>query len=149
MRYTFDMHRRRTALFLLFVGIFASWWGVSQFGRLSSLPSTPEQQSAALPLVQYADPSVVMIEHSQEGDLHTYSGSITLPSECSELGSGIAAQGSPLRVTILISITSASPCISATPMSQPFVVSVSAPEEPQFSGITVNGVIIPSHIIER
>ncbi len=150
-------HRSTYSLLILFVGIFAFWWGIAVLARNDkSAPASPYVASASP--VSTADTYVpqtvtgpIAIHSSIKDGTYTYSGSIPLSSECDELGTGISVSGSnPEHVTIVLTLKRPNQCDIAHVgnVEQPFAVSLAVPTNAKavFDGLTVNGAIVPVNL---
>jgi len=145
--------KNTTTLVSLIVAIFAFWWGVSVLDQTQNVPKVITVAAADLQIDPYTAASVIVVHHSLDANhMDAFSGTITLPSGCDDLGTGIASHGSnPAHVTILLTVLKDPGCTSAPPggSDQPFSVSLShAATAPVFDGVTVNGVIVPSKVVE-
>gem|GEM_PF-2077821 len=147
-------HSGRLSLILLFVCIFAFWWGIATLAQNSKAApdptsSTPAAVAAYVPQ-QVSGP--VTMQVAVANDMYTYSGSVPLASSCEQLGEGIAVKGrDPSHITVLLTLTQpATACAEASggSTSEPFAVSASVTPGTKaiLDGITVNGVITPATI---
>lgn len=150
-------HQGKFSLVLLFVAIFAFWWGIavlSQNGK--GTYAQPQSVSASATNAgtyapqNIAGPVDVTLE-VKGSTLYTYSGSLMLTSACDTLSTGIAVNGTnPERVTILLNLAKPlDTCTEATgdTLEQPFAVSlaVASGTKAVLDGLTVNGVIVPTN----
>ncbi|HEY5383245.1 MAG TPA: hypothetical protein VIJ88_01680, partial [Candidatus Paceibacterota bacterium] len=144
-------HQGKSFLILLFVIIFAFWWGVSviaqnEQGPLATLSSAPPVYLPAAVPQNVPGPVAVLV--TQKGTVYTYSGSLPLPSSCDELGTGIAVNGTnPAHVTLLLILSKPlTACAEAAGgvIEEPFSASLSVKPGTKvvFDGLTVNGVIV-------
>jgi hypothetical protein len=146
-------HRSTYSLLILFVGIFAFWWGIAVLARNDKSTPAVSYVASASP-VSTADTYVpqtvsgpVAIEATIVSGTHTYKGSIPLTSMCDALSTGISVSGSnPEHVSIVLTLKRPSTCAEETTgaMSQPFAVSLAVPSntEAVFDGLTINGAIV-------
>ncbi len=144
------------SLVLLFVGIFAFWWGIAVLTQNNKSTSTASYVASASP-VSTADTYVpqtvtgpITIHANVKQGTYTYSGSVPLSSTCDELATGVSVTGTnPEHVTIILTLKRPSECTdtSAAP-AQPFAVSLSVPANTKavLDGLTVNGVIVTTHL---
>jgi hypothetical protein len=144
-------------LVLLFVGIFAFWWGISVLAQNDTAAPAP---SIALPAsASTADASQnisgpVALNITQKGTVYTYSGSLPVSSSCDDLGTGIAVGGdNSAHVTVLLTVTRPLiPCAETAgdASNEPFSASLSVASgtKPVLDGLTVNGVIVATNIQE-
>ena len=137
-------HSGTWSLVLLFVCIFAFWWGIAvlaQNNNVASVPYAPEGVSGP-----------VAVRITSANNTYTYSGSVPLASPCDELGEGIAVNGQhPPHITVLLTLMKPSvACAQASDgsSSEPFSVSVSVASGTKavLDGLTVNGIIMPTTI---
>ena len=146
------------SLLLLFVGIFAFWWGIAVLAQNDSPasaqinPSVAASDSAAYLPQNISGKVALQVAHT--GDVYTYSGALPTPSACDSLGSGIAVQGSdPVHVTVVLTlmkpVVTCSGASSAGEM-QPFSVSLSVKPGAKalLDGVTVNGIIMGTTLEE-
>ncbi|MGC9602591.1 MAG: hypothetical protein ABSE76_02520 [Minisyncoccia bacterium] len=147
-------HSSTWSLVLLFVCIFAFWWGIAVFTQNSTGVSN-QQPTADAPSVQYVPQGTlkpVEVQVAFANNTYTYSGSMPLDSSCEELGEGISVNGqNPSHVTILLTLVKPSvACAQASEggTNEPFSVSVlvASGTKAMLDGLTINGIIIPTTI---
>ncbi|MDE1925146.1 MAG: hypothetical protein KGH79_03125 [Patescibacteria group bacterium] len=143
------MRRSRSALVLLFVGIFALWWGIAVINQ-SGTSTASGSTGAPAPYDAYTGGPII-VKSSANNGVVSYSGVLALPSPCDMLGSGIAEHGvNPAHVTVALSIIASNGCTAAgAPAEAPFEVSISSgprTQKPVLDGVTVNGVIEDVHL---
>lgn len=144
------MHRSKTFLLLLFVIIFACWWGVSVLSQVSNTASIGQAQAPIA--VSYVPTTTMIITHSIENGMQTYAGSFTPLSLCDNLGVGNRSNNpGVLHVSIALTLTTtAGPCdLTGEVSPEPFSVGITSDTSPVFDGVTLNGVIIPSKLVEK
>ena len=138
------------ALLLLFVGIFAFWWGIAVLTQNSKGPYAASRTAEASPLEvgTYTQEGVqvpIAIQTSHKGSLYTYSGTVPLTSVCDKLGTGISVTNTnPAHITVVLTLQRpVSACRELGSSSQPFAVSltVASGTRAVLDGVTVNGVI--------
>ena len=156
-RYTYGMlgtTRSRTALLLLFVILFAFWWGVSIISQKTPpAPIASPQTTLIDNRVAFSTTSPIIVHYSVDKNTHTYSGTLMLPSSCDTLGTGVTTSGSePIHISILLSVLrSTSNCHEGPGDAEPFSVSISSKAKsaaPLFDGVTVNSAITSSTLVE-
>jgi len=131
--------RARTPLVILFIAIFAAWWGVSVLSNVAQVSVTsPQVASANTP---------VIVHHTHDGINDIFTGSLSLPS-CTSLSTGVQSVGlAPREVTIELSTAN---CTSTSLSDQPFEVEVaSADSQTLFEGVTLNGMPLVSELEEN
>lgn len=139
----------RYSLILLFLGIFAFWWGIAvlgQGGKSDAVQAVAMQQQAAVYVPQQVS-GPLSIATSSNGNTFSYSGSISLSPECERLATGVSVTGaSPKHVTVMLTLERKANCTSTTTsiVKQPFAVSVEVPSgtSPILDGVTTNGAIV-------
>lgn len=150
-------HQGKYSLIVLFVGIFAFWWGIAVLAQNDKTAYTaPQTASAASPAGAYISQTIagpVAIQATVKGGtVYTYSGSIPLTDICEELGTGIAVNGSnPQHVTIVLTLKEpVAGCAQASggDTLQPFAVflSVAPGTKALLDGLTVNGAIVETTV---
>ena len=148
--------RGKLSLILLFVGIFAFWWGIAvltQNGKvLPSLSSASAPSSVAYAIQNFSGPLTVDTSVSNN-NVYTYSGSLPLVSSCDQLGTGLAVSGTnPAHVTVLLTLMK--PVVDCAEAAdgpddvQPFSVSIAVKPGAKavLDGVTVNGIIIAAKV---
>lgn len=147
-------HQGKYSLILLFVGIFAFWWGIAVLSQTDK-SAYPASQASASPVstssyVPQAVAGTVAVQTSFASGTYTYSGSVPLALSCDELGTGISVTGTnPEHVTIILTIQRPVGCKDRdTAVSQPFAASLSVPPNTKavLDGLTVNGVIVQTSL---
>ena len=146
-------HSGRLSLVLLFVCIFAFWWGIAVLTQNNSgAPSgQPTANAASVAFMPEAVAGPVAVQVSFANNTYTYSGIVPAASACDQLGEGISVNGSnPSHVTVLLTLMKQSGiCREASgDASQPFAVSVSVASGTKaiLDGLTINGIITPTTI---
>jgi hypothetical protein len=146
-------HSGKLSLVLLFVCIFAFWWGIAVLSQ-NNTGSSNTQATANAASVAYVPEGIsgpVAVQVSFANNTYTYSGSVPLTSPCDQLGEGIAVNGSnPSHITVLLTLMKQPGTCTDTggDANEPFAVSVSvAPgTKAVLDGLTVNGIITPTAI---
>jgi hypothetical protein len=141
----------KLSLLLLFVCIFAFWWGIAVLTQNSAAPGTEQAPVGSTNTIPQGVSGPIGVDISISNNRYTYSGSVPLVSSCDELGEGIAVHGEdPAHVTILLTLVRQSACAEAAGggTEEPFSVSVSASAgaKVMLDGLTVNGVIVPTTV---
>jgi hypothetical protein len=146
-------HSGRWSLVLLFVCIFAFWWGIAVLGQNNTATPSgqPTANAASVAYVPEAVAGPVAVQVAFTNDTYTYTGLVPLSSPCDELGEGIAVNGrNPSHVTILLTLMKQPGACTETSgdTNGPFLVSVSvAPgTKAVLDGLTINGIITPTTI---
>ena len=145
-------HSGRLSLVLLFVCIFAFWWGIAVLTQNNNgAPSgQPTANAASVAYVPEAVSSPVAVQVSFANNTYTYSGIVPAASACDQLGEGISVNGSnPSHVTVLLTLMKQQgACTDTGDSNEPFAVSVSvgAGTKAVLDGLTVNGVITPTTV---
>ena len=146
-------HQSKYSLLVLFVAIFAFWWGIAVLTQNTKPNYTAPQSVSAVPssaIPQDISGPVPVQESVSSAGVYSYTGSVPLPDSCDDLGTGISVSGqNPEHVTIILTLTKPlTSCVEAagTGVQQPFGVSVAAPSGAKavLDGLTVNGVIVPT-----
>jgi len=151
-RYTKRMKARRVkwALWVLFVALFAFWWGVAV---LASQESTALATATPADATAVADTSgPLRIFHTAVGSQHIYQGIIKLPEACDSVATAVnSLTGTPNHITIALTITRPTDCATAAgDGTPPFRVGYagSYAQPPVIDGVVINNVIVP-FIIEQ
>ena len=154
-------HQGKYSLILLFVGIFAFWWGIAvlaQNDKSASLGTSvsPVAQAAPAPSVDNdtfeSISNPIAIQETVKGNVYTYSGSIMLPNPCDNVGTGISVNGfNPEHITIFLTLTKSLTGCTDQPQTftaQPFGVSltIATGTKAILDGLTVNGIIAATHL---
>ncbi len=153
-------HQAKYSLMLLFVGIFAFWWGIAVLAQNDKAPTPTMQAATALPqeMIHASLPSIngaLSIHVVKNSGTYSYSGNILLSSPCEELGIGIASSGSStVHVTIPLTLFAPSNGCNDTSegtSSAPFSasLSVSPGAKVVFDGVTINGVIVATTLTSK
>ena len=144
-------HPGRLSLVLLFVCIFAFWWGIAVLTQNNTASSSTQSlaNAASATPVPEGVPGPVGMQVAFVKNTYTYSGSVPAASPCDMLGEGIAVNGkNPSHVTILLTLMKQpGTCTDTTGDSnEPFAVSVSVASGTKavLDGLTVNGIITPT-----
>jgi hypothetical protein len=146
-------HSGRWSLVLLFVCIFAFWWGIAVLGQNNkgSSNTQPTANAASVAYVPEGVSGPVAVQVAFVNDTYTYSGSVSSASPCDQLGEGIAVHGNnPSHVTVVLTLMKQSGICTDTmgDANEPFAVSVSVASGTKavLDGLTVNGIITPTTI---
>lgn len=153
MRSKSKSRQGKYSLLLLFVGIFAFWWGIAVLAQNNKpgsaaihVPSASAAEKTMYTLQSIEGP--VKIHATLKGDAYTYSGSVPLTSACDELGTGVSITGADTKhVTIVLTLQKPMDgCAYTTSeeLEQPFAVSISVASgtKATLDGLTVNGAIV-------
>jgi hypothetical protein len=140
-------HRSKLSLLLLFVVIFAFWWGISVLTQTGVGPSLTASVPSQVPS------NLVTVNVTYQNNVYTFAGALPLSAACDEFGSGIAVNGqNPDHVTILLTL--AKPFVdcaqAASGPGQPFSVSLSVQPGVKvvLDGLTINGAIMPIVVMQ-
>jgi hypothetical protein len=140
-----------TSLVLLLVCIFTFWWGISVLAQrdmvapavvANQVPTTANATAAA----------TLVVTEAVAGGTHTYTGTYMPQSACDSFGSGIQYDGGGHVAILLITNPSSTACAQAAGANagEPFSVSTKGADgsEPVFDGVLLNGVKIPSQLVQ-
>ena len=145
------------SLLLLFVGIFAFWWGIAvlaendkgTYGAPSTAQASP---SNAGTYIAEAVQGPIAVQTMHKGAVYTFSGSVPLASVCDELGTGISvSKSNPPHVTVILTLQKPTNlCAEGATTTQPFAVSLTVASGTQalLDGVTVNGVIVATRLVD-
>jgi len=144
-------YQGKYSLILLFVGIFAFWWGIAvlaQSNKTSTSSTQSAASSAALMYTPQTPSGPVELQTIKTPTSYTYSGLLALSTPCDQLGTGLATSGSgTVHVTVALTyMKQVSACKEAFDGSDelPFSASLSVPPGTKvvLDGLTINGVIV-------
>ncbi len=145
-------HSGKLSLVLLFVCIFAFWWGTAVLTQ-NNTPSNTQLAANAASVASIPEEvsGPIAIQVAFANNTYTYSGSVSAASPCDQLGEGIAVHGkSPSHATILLTLMKhQGACTDAAgDANEPFSVSVSVATGTKavLDGLTVNGAIASTTI---
>ncbi|HUD02593.1 MAG TPA: hypothetical protein VMR46_01045 [Candidatus Paceibacterota bacterium] len=146
-------HSGKLSLVLLFVCIFAFWWGIAVLtqNNTGAPNAQPTANAASVASIPQEVSGPVAVQVSFANNTYTYSGTVPLASPCDQLGEGIAINGKdPSYVTVLLTLMKQPGICKATSgdTNEPFSVSVSVASGTKavLNGLTVNGIITPTAI---
>jgi hypothetical protein len=138
--------KRGTLAIIVFLALLVAAWLLLAQGLLSlelfkTSASIPEQPEESAPVV---------LAHINEGEMHTYTGSVRLPTPCHTLASSVTVEGGAARKA-RIALTTGEPqgtlCAQVID-SQPFTVSFTSREFPTVT-LALNGEEVPVEVTEE
>ncbi len=104
-------HGSRVLAFFILL-IVALWAGLAYIGARTGAEATLG--------------SGLSIKHSQNGNMHTYSGVVPVPA-CNELAAGLTSVGvDPAHLTLMLSVAQLSTCTGGSPSVQDFTLAYGA-----------------------
>lgn len=135
--------RRSTAAILIFIGGIAAIWFLLAEGLISLTGGMPSSSGS----VQDAEP--LAIEHMVAGDMHTYTGSLDLPTPCHTLSASLTANGTRhARISLKTEEPPAGTVCAQVIDTQAFTLSLSSEQVPLIA-VEVNGAEVPVSITEK
>ncbi len=140
-----DSRRGGTVIMVMIVLLAIIWISLSHFKTTPESTSAPKTLVAGTPVHAFS----VTVQHSAEGNMHSYIGEIALPSPCYTLGaSAIMAYTKPPALTLQLTSTTSESVCSQEITKEPFLVSVSSEALPSVA-VTLDGVQGNAIIIEK
>lgn len=137
--------RRSLAAILIFIGGVAAAWFLLAEGLISFIGGDTSRSQEGAP--DTSEP--LRIEHMVAGGMHTYTGSLELPTPCHTLSASLTANGTRhARISLSTEEPPEGTACAQVIDAQAFALSLSSEQSPVIV-VELNGVEVPISIVER
>ena len=125
------------------------WVLLSLMPKVASAPQTAGSTTGTTAALPAQKPVELLVHHSAKGSMHTYEGSIDLPTPCTEISASTSVSYAATSTVTLALVTSAPQGACAEVVTpQKFTTSVTSKVTPIFL-MTVNGVPANVQVLEK